>query len=126
MVSCSASVPLAQVTACLTPTYSASCCSNSCTSGPIIYLPCSSTVRMRASILSCRCLYCACKSINCIINPSLLIADHLLNSTCHPCVHTLFDHSLLTAVTTARHIYLSNQFVLRVRLPLKQMAAHPY
>jgi hypothetical protein len=45
----SASVPLATPMQCFAPTYSASRCSSSVTSGPITYCPCSSTLAIRAS-----------------------------------------------------------------------------
>ena len=62
----SASVPLAQVTQCFTPTYSASSFSKSFTCCPLIKLQFVATSTMAASMSFFNTWYCCFKSLNCI------------------------------------------------------------
>ena len=61
-----ASVPLAQLSTCLAPQKAASSCSKTATSGPMMYLPWSTTRRMASSMRRPRRRRCAPKSMNSI------------------------------------------------------------
>ena len=60
----SASVPLATVMQCFAPVWAASASSSSCTSGPMMYWPWSSTRWMRASTWGLSAAYWAFRSMN--------------------------------------------------------------
>ena len=66
----SASVPLAQTTACFAPTWVARRCSSSATSGPRMYWPWSRTFWMRASIESWSARYWVLRSMKSMGNPA--------------------------------------------------------